>query len=108
KYSFAHKATSVEEFRCSWDFGMSWRDWSNWEDTSLLDASSFSSSENFGDRDRIMTSSLANFFFLYWSAAPVSTSHIVHADYGYSGKNRHIPQFLTHGPFNQWGFNQGL
>ncbi|KAH8833661.1 modular protein with glycoside hydrolase family 13 and glycosyltransferase family 5 domains [Flagelloscypha sp. PMI_526] len=100
KYSFAHKAIGAEKFRYSWNFGMNWTDWSNWEDTSSLDASSFSSSENFWDGDHIMVQ--------YWSAASASTSHVVHADYSYSGKNRRVPQFLARGPFNQWGFDQGL
>lgn len=43
-----------------------------------------------------------------WSQAALSTSAVVHADYGYSGHPRRVPQFLARGPFNQWGFDQGL
>jgi alpha-1,3-glucan synthase len=43
-----------------------------------------------------------------WSQATLSAAHMIHADYGYSGKPRRVPQFLTRGPFNNWGFDSGI
>jgi alpha-1,3-glucan synthase len=34
--------------------------------------------------------------------------HVVHADYGYTGPRRRVPQFLARGPFNNWGFDKGI
>lgn len=46
--------------------------------------------------------------FTDWSQAALSTAAVVHADYGYSGYPRRVPQFLARGPFNDWGFDKGL
>ena len=32
----------------------------------------------------------------------------MHADYAYSGPKRRVPQFLVRGPYNEWGYDQGL
>lgn len=45
---------------------------------------------------------------LDWSQATLSVAHIVHSDHGYSGPQRRVPQFLARGPFNNWGFDQGI
>ena len=37
----------------------------------------------------------------------MSATAVVHSDRGYS-KPRRVPQFLARGPFNQWGFDQGI
>ncbi len=37
----------------------------------------------------------------------MSAAVVVHADRGYS-KPRRVPQLLARGPFNQWGFDQGI
>lgn len=42
-----------------------------------------------------------------WSALAMSATTVVHADRGYS-KPRRVPQLLARGPFNQWGFDQGI
>jgi alpha-1,3-glucan synthase len=38
-----------------------------------------------------------------WSEAVMSTSAVVHADHGYSGAERRVPQFLARDLFNNWG-----
>jgi alpha-1,3-glucan synthase len=43
-----------------------------------------------------------------WSEAAMSTTAVVHADYGYSGHKRRVPQLLARGPFNAWGFDGGI
>jgi alpha-1,3-glucan synthase len=43
-----------------------------------------------------------------WSQATLSAAAVIHADYGYSGAKRRVPQFLVRGPFNSWGFDQGI
>ena len=47
-------------------------------------------------------------FPIDWSQATLSVDAIVHADYAYSGPKRRVPQFLIRGPYNEWGFDQGL
>jgi alpha-1,3-glucan synthase len=43
-----------------------------------------------------------------WSEATLSVAAVVHADTQYSGPQRRMPQLLVRGPYNQWGFDQGL
>ncbi|KAJ7172450.1 modular protein with glycoside hydrolase family 13 and glycosyltransferase family 5 domains [Mycena filopes] len=100
QYTFAHKAFGADMFRYSWNFGRNWTDWANWEATTIIAADVFTDSANFWDGDHIMVQ--------YWSAATMSTTAVVHADYGYSGSKRRVPQFLARGPFNSWGFDQGI
>jgi alpha-1,3-glucan synthase len=38
----------------------------------------------------------------------MSASTVVHSDCDYSGPQRRVPQFLVRGPFNNWGFDQGI
>ena len=44
---------------------------------------------------------------LDWSDLAKSASVVVHADSGYSNQRR-VPQMLARGPFNEWGFDQGI
>ncbi|KAF8636652.1 hypothetical protein AX17_003459 [Amanita inopinata Kibby_2008] len=100
QYSFIHKAFGADKFRYSWNFGRNWTDWKDWEDTTLIDQSVFKGDDLFWDGDHIMVQ--------YWSQATLSTAAVVHADYGYSGPKRRVPQFLVRGPYNNWGFDQGI
>ncbi|KAJ7111552.1 modular protein with glycoside hydrolase family 13 and glycosyltransferase family 5 domains [Mycena crocata] len=100
QYTFAHKAYGADMFRYSWNFGKNWTDWTNWEDNTVIPKERFTTSENFWDGDHIMVQ--------YWSEAAMSTTAVVHADYGYSGAKRRVPQFLARGPFNSWGFDSGI
>lgn len=43
-----------------------------------------------------------------WSEATLSVAAVVHADTQYSGPQRRMPQLLVRGPYNHWGFDQGL
>lgn len=43
-----------------------------------------------------------------WSAATLSVAAVIHADTEYSGPHRRLPQLLVRGPYNNWGFDQGL
>ncbi|TFK42547.1 hypothetical protein BDQ12DRAFT_281172 [Crucibulum laeve] len=100
-YTFTHKAYGADMFRYSWNFGQNWTDWKNWEDTTTIDASVFQScGDCFWDGDHIMVQ--------YWSLATLSVAAVVHADQGYSGSSRRVPQLLVRGPFNNWGFDQGV
>ncbi|KAJ7285792.1 modular protein with glycoside hydrolase family 13 and glycosyltransferase family 5 domains [Mycena rebaudengoi] len=100
QYTFAHKAYGADKFRYSWNFGQNWTQWAAWEDTTTIPQSVFSSSDNWWSGDHIMVQ--------YWSEKTLSTSAVVHADYGYSGHKRRVPQFLARGPFNAWGFDAGV
>ncbi|GLB34918.1 putative glycoside hydrolase family 13 and glycosyltransferase family 5 protein [Lyophyllum shimeji] len=100
EYTFTHKAYGAEKFRYSWNFGLNWTEWRNWEDSTTLNSSAFTTSDNFWDGDHVMVQ--------YWSQATMSVAHVVHADAGYSGHQRRVPQFLARGPFNKWGFDKGI
>lgn len=119
KYTFTHKAYGADMFRYSWNFGKNWTSWANWEDVTTIDPSVFKNSANFWTGSHIQvqckchyrhnfSASDPNFCCLDWSQATLSTAHMVHADYGYSGSPRRVPQFLTRGPFNNWGFDSGI
>ncbi|KAF7294911.1 Modular protein with glycoside hydrolase family 13 and glycosyltransferase family 5 domains [Mycena indigotica] len=100
QYTFAHKAYGAEKFRYSWNFGRNWTQWADWEDNTVISKSVFSDSDHFWQGAHIMVQ--------YWSQATMSTAAVVHADYGYSGARRRVPQFLARGPFNSWGFDSGI
>ena len=42
-----------------------------------------------------------------WNEAAATASVVVHADLDYNTQRR-VPQFLARGPFNQWGYDQGI
>lgn len=46
-------------------------------------------------------------FFLDWSGLAMSSTQVVHADRNFKFQRR-VPQFLVRGPFNEWGFDQGV
>jgi len=46
-------------------------------------------------------------FAIDWSAVATTSAVVVHADLNY-GQQRRVPQFLARGPFNQWGYDQGI
>ncbi|KAJ7219301.1 modular protein with glycoside hydrolase family 13 and glycosyltransferase family 5 domains, partial [Mycena pura] len=100
QYTFAHKAYGADSFRYSWNFGQNWTSWAIWEDTTVISKDVFDNSDNFWDGDHIMVQ--------YWSQATLSTTAVIHADYGYTGAKRRVPQFLARGPFNSWGFDSGI
>ncbi|KAF8212206.1 glycoside hydrolase family 13 and glycosyltransferase family 5 protein [Mycena galopus ATCC 62051] len=100
QYTFAHKAYGADMFRYSWNFGQNWTQWANWEVMTIISKDVFQNSDNFWEGDHIMVQ--------YWSEAAMSTTAVIHADYGYSGSERRVPQFLARGPFNSWGFDSGI
>ncbi|KAE9411209.1 modular protein with glycoside hydrolase family 13 and glycosyltransferase family 5 domains [Gymnopus androsaceus JB14] len=71
----------------------------NWEDTTTLNMSFFADSNMFWDGIHIMVQ--------YWSQATMSVENVAHADSGYSGPPRRVPQFLARGAFNEWGNDAG-
>ncbi|KAG6856082.1 hypothetical protein H0H87_007521 [Tephrocybe sp. NHM501043] len=100
QYIFHHKAYGAEKFRYSGSFGRNWTDWLVWEDATIMDDNLFSAVDNFWDGDHVMVQ--------YWSEATLSVAHVVHADVGYFGAPRRVPQFLARGPFNSWGYDRGV
>ncbi|KAG5645233.1 hypothetical protein DXG03_006650 [Asterophora parasitica] len=99
-FTFTHNAFGAEQFRYSWNFGRNWTKWNSWEDGTTLNSTAFLSSDNWWPGNHIMVQ--------YWSSGASSVSHVVHADVNYSGPQRRVPQFLARGPFNNWGFDQGI
>ncbi|TFK29967.1 alpha-1,3-glucan synthase [Coprinopsis marcescibilis] len=118
RYMFTHRAFGAERFRYSGDYSLTWSDWVDWEDTTFIDPAFFSKETNVWDGAHIIMQCKVQFIlvdghayttlFTDWSSATMSTSSVVHADHGYSGPPRRIPQFLVRGPFNSWGYDQGL
>lgn len=45
--------------------------------------------------------------YIDWSALTMSSTQVVHADHDFKFQRR-VPQFLVRGPFNEWGFDQGI
>ncbi|KAI6005611.1 glycoside hydrolase family 13/glycosyltransferase family 5 protein [Pisolithus albus] len=99
EYKFTHKAYGADMFRYSGNFGRSWSNWTNWENVTVIPTSVFSNSSNFWAGQHIMVQ--------YWNAAAASASVVLHADLNYNSQRR-VPQFLARGPYNQWGYDQGL
>ncbi|KAJ3985674.1 modular protein with glycoside hydrolase family 13 and glycosyltransferase family 5 domains [Lentinula detonsa] len=99
-YVFTHSAYGADMFRYSWNFGQNWTNWTNWEDTTTLDLSSFAGANIFWEGDHVVVQ--------YWSAAALSSSHVMHSDYGWSGYARRVPQLIATGGFNEWGTNKGI
>jgi len=98
QYTFTHAAFGADKFRYSWNFGMNWTAWNNWESVTTIAPSVFDGT--FWAGQHIMVQ--------YWSEASMSVSAVVHADHNYGGMQRRVPQFLARGPFNNWGFDQGI
>ncbi|KAF8197459.1 modular protein with glycoside hydrolase family 13 and glycosyltransferase family 5 domains [Pholiota molesta] len=96
-YTFTHRAYGADMFRYSWNFGQNWTDWANWEDVTTINKSS---SRTLICSGREIISRL--------ESSNLSAAHMIHADYGWSGMPRRVPQFLTRGPFNNWGFDSGI
>ncbi|KII88464.1 glycosyltransferase family 5 protein [Plicaturopsis crispa FD-325 SS-3] len=99
QYTFTHKAFGADMFRYSWNFGQNWTTWKNWEDVTTIDSNVFDDSALFWTGQHIMVQ--------YWSQATLAATVVVHADRGY-GQMRRVPQLLARGPFNSWGFDQGV
>jgi len=120
QYQFTHKAYGADKLRYSWNFGKNWTDWTNWEDTTTIDEKLFDSPETFWAGDHITVqckyltfwawfTKLTTFIHIDWSQATLSAAQVVHADISApGGKARRVPQFLVRGPFNNWGFDQGI
>ncbi|KIK71072.1 glycosyltransferase family 5 protein [Collybiopsis luxurians FD-317 M1] len=99
-YIFTHSAYGAEKLRYSWNFGQNWTNWTDWEDTTTVNLTAFKDANLFWDGDHIVVQ--------YWSSAVLSSSHVVHSDYGWSGYTRRVPQLIATGGFNEWGNNKGI
>ncbi|KAK1236528.1 hypothetical protein PQX77_000221 [Marasmius sp. AFHP31] len=97
---YTHRAFGADMFRYSMNFGMNYTNWTRWEDMTIIKPEVYDGIYKFWDGDHIMVQ--------YWSSATMSTAHVTHADHGYVGPPRRVPQLLARGPFNQWGFDKGL
>ncbi|KAL0581705.1 hypothetical protein V5O48_000287 [Marasmius crinis-equi] len=97
---YMHRALGADLFRYSMNFGMNYTNWTRWEDVTAINSDVYNGIFKFWEGDHIMVQ--------YWSNATTSTAHATHADHGYTGRPRRVPQLLARGPFNQWGFDKGL
>ncbi|KAH7926306.1 glycoside hydrolase family 13/glycosyltransferase family 5 protein [Leucogyrophana mollusca] len=99
QYTFTHQAFGADMLRYSGNYGQSWSNWTNWENVTTVPSDIVSNSDIFWEGQHIMMQ--------YWSQAAASASVVVHADLNY-GTQRRVPQFLARGPFNDWGYDQGI
>ncbi|KAF8843644.1 glycoside hydrolase family 13/glycosyltransferase family 5 protein [Paxillus ammoniavirescens] len=99
QYTFTHHAYGADMFRYSGNYGQSWSNWTNWENVTTIPSDIVSNSLTWWAGQHIMVQ--------YWSQVASSSSVVVHADVGFATQRR-VPQFLARGPFNQWGYDQGI
>ncbi|KAH7889233.1 glycoside hydrolase family 13/glycosyltransferase family 5 protein [Phlebopus sp. FC_14] len=99
QYTFTHQAFGADMLRYSGNYGQSWSNWTNWENVTTIPSDVLSNSDNFWSGQHIMVQ--------YWSQVAASASVVMHADLNY-GSQRRVPQFLARGPFNDWGYDQGI
>ncbi|KAF9242130.1 glycoside hydrolase family 13/glycosyltransferase family 5 protein [Melanogaster broomeanus] len=99
QYTFTHHAYGADSFRYSGNYGLTWTNWTNWENVTTIPSDIVSNSDTWWSGQHIMVQ--------YWSQVASSASVVVHADVGYDVQRR-VPQFLARGPFNDWGYDQGI
>ncbi|KAF8121955.1 glycoside hydrolase family 13/glycosyltransferase family 5 protein [Boletus edulis] len=99
QYTFTHKAYGADMFRYTGNFGQTWTNWTNWENVTTIPSDIVSNIDTWWTGEHIMVQ--------YWSQAAASASVVVHADLNYNTQRR-VPQLLARGPFNNWGYDQGI
>ncbi|KAG2368619.1 glycoside hydrolase family 13/glycosyltransferase family 5 protein [Suillus spraguei] len=99
QYTFTHRAYGADMFRYSGNYGLSWSNWTSWENVTTIPADVLSNSDTFWTGQHLMVQ--------YWSSVATTASVVVHADLNYK-QQRRVPQFLARGPFNDWGYDQGI
>ena len=116
QYTFTHKAYGADMFRYSGNFGQTWSNWTNWENVTTIPSDIVSNIDTWWTGQHIMVQctlhiiSLVDFgtdFLIDWSQTAASATAVVHADVNFNTQRR-VPQLLARGPFNQWGYDQGI
>lgn len=102
----SHKASGADKWRYSLNWGSSWSDWEEYEGgNSTLTTQPWSGTKRqrwAGDHVMLQ----------YWSQLSGSSDTVQHADLSTPKKPetqpRRFPHLFAHGPFNKFGFDQGL
>jgi alpha-1,3-glucan synthase len=102
----SHKAAGADKWRYSLNWASSWSDWEGYEGgNATLKAQAWSGTT--GQRwtgDHVILQ--------YWSQLSGSSDAVQHADLGTpkepATKPRRLPHLFAEGPFNNFGFDQGL
>ena len=102
----SHKASGADKWRYSLNWGSSWSDWNDYEGgNSTVRPQPWSGTK----RQRW---SGEHVILQYWSRLTGSSDTVQHADLSTSEKpnteTRRFPHLFAHGPFNKFGFDQGL
>jgi alpha-1,3-glucan synthase len=92
-----HTAIGADIIRYTWNYGQNWTDWFAWEAETVIDKSVFALDGWQGHHVIVQ----------YWSETASAQPVSVHADIGYSHERR-VPAYLARGPFNNWGYDQGV
>ncbi|CCO34587.1 alpha-1,3-glucan synthase [Rhizoctonia solani AG-1 IB] len=99
-YSFTHNAIGADMFRYTWNYGKNWSTWATYEEKTTIPGNLFEHSDDmFWEGQHLIVQ--------YWAELAGSSTAVVHADRGHSLPRR-VPQFIARGPFNTWGFDQGI
>ncbi|KZO95858.1 glycosyltransferase family 5 protein [Calocera viscosa TUFC12733] len=98
EYTFTHKAIGADLVRYTWNYGQNWSDWQAYQNVTTMPAANFEGQWWSGN----------HVIMQYFVEAVGSSTYVVHADRDYSGGTRRVPQFLARGPYNNWGYDQGL
>lgn len=93
-----HRAAGADKFRYSFDYGQTWAPWSVYEDVTTCNRTTSRSQPWKG----------AHVLVQYWSRLAGTAYTTVHSDATFTGGQRRVPQYLVRGPFNTWGFDQGV
>jgi len=113
EYVWTHKAFGADLFRYSGNFEQIWSQWMPWENVTTIPGSTFDGTwwdglhltmqcaSPFPKASNLLTSPPD------WSNMTESSSQVVHSDRDYKFQRR-VPQLLARGPFNTWGFDNGI
>lgn len=102
----SHKASGADKWRYSLNWGSSWSEWETYEGgNSTLTTQAWSGTK----RQRWNG---VHIILQYWSRLSGSSDTLQHADLSTPKKPntnpRRFPHLFAHGPFNKFGFDQGL
>ncbi|KAJ5589900.1 hypothetical protein N7450_003872 [Penicillium hetheringtonii] len=98
-----HSAAGADTFRYSTDFGSTWSDWASYKGgNTTIDVSAFTGTKKQrwkGTHVRVQ----------YFSKLTGSSDYVQEGDYGWESDGiRRFPHLWFNGPYNQYGYDQGL
>ena len=101
----SHKAAGADQFRYSLDFGTTFSAWEAYKD-----GSNTTLAPKVWSGTKLQVWKGEHVIVQYWSRMAGSSDHVQHADLTTDERAspRRFPHLFLHGPFNQYGFDDGL